>query len=991
MKRALAKRVEQEMGDPIAPPSAPPSSLPMGYSGMNGVGGGTDHPPSKIPRRTNMSVASASSSHHMAPASASPRDLPQSVAGGGVGITSSAADVHSKLARKKRPRSSPPPNASSSGNMAAYQSQKSMDDDAAATPKGRGPGRPRKSAVKQVDSSDEDEADNTSFYLKHQNAALASELYGYRRRIYLLEREREFRRKECRVAERKIGELDSAWKGLESAIGREFEMNQKLKGTKSKKKSGSSSTPPCTGSGTDVESVNSLLRSIQSLVSNAKRINSKEPSPQDPQYHEDDLNNFEGYSKGTLKVEDDQDFMNEKRHLKAMEEFATDIASRAAILRDGVLGLLRTVSLGGSVSNSDSHSASTLKEQIARLESTLNSTESKLEEMATARNEAVASERRVRRGLYRLTSGRMTMEDVLKAVEKEDNGVSFMETLAMIDGMNNKNVMASPDGVTTAVVSSSEGVMSSPAFSTALAGGSKDSPDGEEVAHLKKTLQDIRVIAETRDKKITELLTEREQQQKQINSLLLSKDGSNESFGEEAIRKSPIFIDTVTKLGISERRVKDLESTHEKIMEKWASVKGDLELTKKTLADMEEKHSRRWTELVSQFSESNSSNVALKEEYPAVNNGSDPFGNAKKSAELESKLHQAMEAVSRMETLRATLADAYKMNEQLQSKLEDLRSKNAKMVAEKVAAREKSKEAESAADSLTSPHGSSRRSSGGGSSGSGDPVIEKLQRDYRRARKEVSAAVLSKDQAKLKQERAEKERDALMRTNARLLKQSSDKDDMNAKSLSTILHLKQRNEELEKESAIVKQKSQAAQQLSLAARLAAKAKDRVGEEAMKEKELLDETVHQLQKDCQSLRNENEQVEGLLAQSKGKAASITKDRDAARMRCDDLVLESTKKEGEKKQMMESLAVVKKEATESAMRAASATGNSDSGTSAFTMKQMTTQVKYLSGRINCPVCNVREKKCILLRCRHMFCQNCVDVNIKVSAMYDAVEQF
>lgn len=76
-----------------------------------------------------------------------------------------------------------------------------------------------------------------------------------------------------------------------------------------------------------------------------------------------------------------------------------------------------------------------------------------------------------------------------------------------------------------------------------------------------------------------------------------------------------------------------------------------------------------------------------------------------------------------------------------------------------------------------------------------------------------------------------------MKTNARLLKQSSDKDDMNAKSLSTILHLKQRNEELEKENDVLKQKVQAAQQLSLAARLASNAKDRVGEEALKEKEV----------------------------------------------------------------------------------------------------------------------------------------------------------
>lgn len=141
----------------------------------------------------------------------------------------------------------------------------------------------------------------------------------------------------------------------------------------------------------------------------------------------------------------------------------------------------------------------------------------------------------------------------------------------------------------------------------------------------------------------------------------------------------------------------------------------------------------------------------------------------------------------------------------------------------------------------------------------------------------------------------------------------------------------------------------------------------------------------MQQECQVLRKEREQTEVLLAQSKEKVTSIEKDLDTARTRCDDLVSDSNRKEEEKKQMMESLAVVKKEAMESAIQvAASTAGRSDSVVPAFTMEQMTTQVKYLSGRIHCPVCNVREKNCILLRCRHMFCQQCVDVNIKVSTL-------
>jgi hypothetical protein len=97
------------------------------------------------------------------------------------------------------------------------------------------------------------------------------------------------------------------------------------------------------------------------------------------------------------------------------------------------------------------------------------------------------------------------MDEVLKAVEKEDNGVSFVETLAIIDGLNNRNGLLSPDG--HAMVSSSDVAMSSPAYSTAVAGGSKDSPaaNADEVAQLKKSLQDIQVISDTRDKMIADV------------------------------------------------------------------------------------------------------------------------------------------------------------------------------------------------------------------------------------------------------------------------------------------------------------------------------------------------------------------------------------------------------------------------------------------------------------------------------------------------------
>ena len=211
MKRALSQRIKQDNGN-VPGPSAPPD-----YTGMNGHSGGggsPDQPPSKIPR-TNVTT-----SNNMAPitaASSSHAGLPQSVG-------------------MKRPRS--PPNASSSGNLDAYQSSqkpRSSNDNSnsttATTPTPAAPqgsGRRKRSAIKQ-DSSDDEGGDDGAFYLKQQNASLAAELYAYRRRIYLLEREREARRKDCRVAENKIGKLNGVWKGIESAIGKELESNELLK------------------------------------------------------------------------------------------------------------------------------------------------------------------------------------------------------------------------------------------------------------------------------------------------------------------------------------------------------------------------------------------------------------------------------------------------------------------------------------------------------------------------------------------------------------------------------------------------------------------------------------------------------------------------------------------------------------------------------------------------------------------------------------------
>jgi len=105
--------------------------------------------------------------------------------------------------------------------------------------------------------------------------------------------------------------------------------------------------------------------------------------------------------------------------------------------------------------------------------------------------------------------------------------------------------------------------------------------------------------------------------------------------------------------------------------------------------------------------------------------------------------------------------------------------------------------------------------------------------------------------------------------------------------------------------------------------------------------------------------------------------------AIKDRSEELTAESAKLQEEKRKLMESLAVAQREAAEAAKKLMHlrASVGGGSGDSEFTADQLQTQVSVLKSRLACPVCNHRDKQCILLRCRHMFCKPCVEENVKV----------
>jgi E3 ubiquitin-protein ligase BRE1 len=107
----------------------------------------------------------------------------------------------------------------------------------------------------------------------------------------------------------------------------------------------------------------------------------------------------------------------------------------------------------------------------------------------------------------------------------------------------------------------------------------------------------------------------------------------------------------------------------------------------------------------------------------------------------------------------------------------------------------------------------------------------------------------------------------------------------------------------------------------------------------------------------------------------------------RQRCDQLIEENERHREAIRILKNSLSQTEREARETTEKLAEvmdkATKDGSSSTaassSAFTVEQLQTQVSVLKNRLACPVCHYRDKECIIIRCRHMHCKQCVDERV------------
>jgi E3 ubiquitin-protein ligase BRE1 len=343
--------------------------------------------------------------------------------------------------------------------------------------------------LKQLEEEDEDNSNASAFYLKHQNRALASELRSVKYQLSRLERERDFRRSQCSESVQSINALESIWGQLESSLGG-GSGNTNAAGPASGPSD--DAAPLSTGSGSSVEMIGAFMNSLARLGGSLKSRRTGEIDDQGGQQRVKD--------EDPMDVDEDPaaaEARQAKEDLNKLKEVTENIAERAAQLQSWIWTLLQKVDKTQLLTNGDvmaPPSPMELQEKLTRLEAENTSLQERILELARSRDEIVESDRRVRRGLYRLAAGRVELKEVLKAVASADQdkeaAAAWMETPAI-------PVVGSSTTSSTVVKSAAENIKSEDAIEKQVS--------AEEMTQLQKQVADLAEVASSRDNKIKQV------------------------------------------------------------------------------------------------------------------------------------------------------------------------------------------------------------------------------------------------------------------------------------------------------------------------------------------------------------------------------------------------------------------------------------------------------------------------------------------------------
>jgi hypothetical protein len=383
-------------------------------------------------------------------------------------------------------------NSSSSSTKAPLKIERN-EGNASSSPRSAASPRPKKrmrESVVKLEEEDEEDSNSSAFFLRHQNRALASELRSMKYTRSRLERERDYRRSQCMQAVQSLNALQATWTQMEAAL-QCGQPPPPASDAAAAAPATSSSAPVSTGSGMSVELIGALLDSLAALGTMTPNKSRRRIKGGD-----DGVDTSSAEERG--ESHGDDDFMDvdvaEKQHLDDLLRITDNIAKRAAALQRWIWSLLQRVQ--GSPNVSALEISDQAQQQVITLKAKNKSLKAKLKEIARSRDEICESEKRVRRGLYRLAAGRTQLKEVLKAIatsdEDKEAAVAWMEAPTQISP-----VLTASANVSLAKSAASE--KSESATDDVVA------KSASQNAQVHKQIADLEEVASTRDEQIKQV------------------------------------------------------------------------------------------------------------------------------------------------------------------------------------------------------------------------------------------------------------------------------------------------------------------------------------------------------------------------------------------------------------------------------------------------------------------------------------------------------
>lgn len=146
---------------------------------------------------------------------------------------------------------------------------------------------------------------------------------------------------------------------------------------------------------------------------------------------------------------------------------------------------------------------------------------------------------------------------------------------------------------------------------------------------------------------------------------------------------------------------------------------------------------------------------------------------------------------------------------------------------------------------------------------------------------------------------------------------------------------------------------------------------------------MEKKLEEVEKKSVLLKKELQSTIDEWSEADAKISILNSKLDKATKRSDELVAESEKEHDERRKLQDSLDKALRQAGDATEKVNELSkhvgGDGGGGVSSFTVDNLNTQVSVLKNRLSCPVCHFRDKSCIIMRCRHMFCRHCVEENI------------